>query len=230
MSGAVSIAVRSLFSWTSLSRTKEWARSVWKGLDVLKQMGEKNDVIEYWRVCVCVWWASWLGFKKRLSWEMALGWASRRWTGSSGGENHRHAGLETSLIWSRHSWGQWVCRRGGGGWQRHEAESRPGRDWEAEVSSLDFVSSAVGSLEWRQDLVDLHFSQGFLCGGWVIGGEEERWWNYLQVYLLWRFTRVWEQSVFWGRMGSHFMFLSQISHLHSEMTLLCLVHSSCKNK
>lgn len=105
-----------------------------------------------------------------------------------------------------------------------------GRDLEAEVSSLDFVSSAVGSLEWRQDLVDLHFSQGVplgVCGGWVTGGRKRRGDETISRYLLWRFTRVWEQSVFKG-MGSHFMFLSQISHLHSEMTLLCVVHSSCK--
>lgn len=163
MSGAVSIAVRSLFSWSSLSRTKGWARSVWKGLDVLKQMGKKccNRVL----VCVCVYicvMGFWIGFFKETFLRDGFRMSLQGWTGSSGGENHRHTGLETSLIWSRHSWGQWVCRREGGGWQRHEAESRSGRDLEAEVSSLDFVSSAVGSLERRQDLVDLHFSQGFL--------------------------------------------------------------------
>lgn len=105
------------------------------------------------------------------------------WTGSSGGENHRHTGLEASLIWIPGIAEAVSLHKGRGRWQRHEAESRSqGRDLEAEVSSLDFVSSAVGSLEWRQDLVDLHiFLKGSseVCGGWVTG-EEERWWNYLR--------------------------------------------------
>ena len=39
--------------------------------------------------------------------------------------------------------------------RRRVAESRSGRDLEAEVSNPDFVSSAVGSPERRQDLIDI---------------------------------------------------------------------------
>lgn len=57
---------------------------------------------------------------------------------------------------------------GGGeerGRQRGEVEgqgSRSCRALEAGVSHLDFISSAVGGLEQRRDVIDLHFFQGLL--------------------------------------------------------------------